>query len=72
MVWQSFTLKWTAIGGDVLLEILRKHLVEFTLYEQKLDEYFNQAAKKMFVYICSEHASDFYHDKKFVLTVDGC
>ena len=23
---QSFTLKWTAIGGDVLLEIPRNHL----------------------------------------------
>ena len=24
---QSFTLKWTAIGGDMLLEIPRNHLV---------------------------------------------
>ena len=28
---QSFTLKWTAIGGDVLLEIPRNHLEGFYL-----------------------------------------
>ena len=25
----SFNLKWTAIGGDILLEIPRNHLVRF-------------------------------------------